>query len=90
MYITLVTVHEKRLGTNAYLMGRPKRTPQPIYCFIFNFISLGLVQGHSIVINLKDTQHIEAVSLTTTPHVVSLGGIDVEEADTSKYYKCAI
>ena len=84
-----MTVHEKRLGTNAYLMGQPtsRRTPQSIYCFICNFTSLGIVQGHSIGINLDHTQHIEAKSLTTLTHV---GGADVEEADTSKYYKCTI
>ena len=51
--------------------------------FICNFTSSGIVQGHSIGINLKHTQHIEAKSLTTLTHVV--GGADVEEADTSKY-----
>lgn len=55
-----------------------------------HFTFSGIVQGLSIVINLKDTQHIEAVSLTTTSHVVGLGGADVVEADTSKYNKHAI
>lgn len=43
----------------------------------------GIVQGHSISINHKDTQHIEAKSPTITTHVV--GGEVVKEADTSKY-----
>ena len=50
----------------------------------------GIVQGHSIGINHKDTQYIEAVAFTTPTHVVGLVGADVEVPDTSKYSKCAL
>ena len=55
----------------------------------FNFYFSGIVQGHSIGTNLKDTQLIEAVAFPTATHVVG-GAADVEVPDTSKYNKCAI
>lgn len=49
-------------------------------------ISSGIVQGLSIDINLKHTQHIDKLSVTTLTHVVGGTGDDVEEPGSSKYY----